>query len=391
MEKVRLGIIGLGNIGSAHAHCIASGNIKGLELTAVCDINPQRLIVAQKIAPNAALYTSYDDLLESGLVDAVLIAVPHYLHPPVAIAAFRKGLHVLTEKPAGVYTLQVEEMNEAARQSGKVFEIMFNQRTNPLYRKTRELVQGGRIGETKRLVYIITNWYRTQAYHNSGGWRGTWSGEGGGVLINQAPHNLDLWQWIFGMPMRLRAFCYTGKYHNIEVEDEAAIYAEYKNGATATFLTSTGECPGTNRLEIVGDRGKIVLENGKLRFWELAQSEREFCFEDTTGSAIPEYTYQEFEPEEHDPAHAGILQNFTNAVLYGEELIAPGYDGINELTLSNAAYLSSWTDSWVDLPLNGELFRSELLKRVDNIVTKQELSHDNFLKGEYSTRWSVRW
>ncbi|MDD2362644.1 MAG: Gfo/Idh/MocA family oxidoreductase [Oscillospiraceae bacterium] len=391
MESVRIGIIGYGNIGSAHARCIASGGIKNLELVAICDIDKNKLAQAGKSAPEVALFTSYEELIGSGLVDAVLIAVPHYLHSPIAIASLEKDLHVLTEKPAGVYTKQVEQMNEAARQSGKVFGIMFNQRTHSLFQKARELVRSGQLGKTKRLVWVITNWYRTQAYYDSGGWRATWAGEGGGVLINQAPHNLDLWQWIFGMPIRLRASCYTGKYHNIEVEDEAAIYAEYENGATATFLTSTGEFPGTNRLEITGDHGKIVVEDGKLRFWELEESEREFCFTDTTGFSEPKYTYQEFLPQQAETAHAGILQNFTNAILHGEELIAPGYDGIHELTLSNAAYLSAWTDDWVHLPVDGDLFFNELQKRAGDLIQKDVKPDSDFPRGQYSTRWNIRW
>lgn len=391
MENVRIGIIGYGNIGSAHAQCILSGSVSGLELTAICDVDEEKRLQAGKAAPFASLYSAYDDLLAGGLVDAVLIAVPHYLHPPIAIKAFEKGLHVLTEKPAGVYTRQVVQMNEAARRSGKVFGIMFNQRTNPLFQKARELVRTGRLGETKRLVWIITNWYRTQAYYDSGNWRATWAGEGGGVLINQAPHNLDLWQWIFGMPVRLRASCYTGKYHNIEVEDEAAVYAEYENGATAVFLTSTGEFPGTNRLEITGDRGKIVIEDGSLRLWELDVSERMFCYSDKKEANQPSFTYQEFTPHQAETAHAGILQNFTDAILHGSELIAPGYDGINELSISNAAYLSAWTDQWVDLPVNGDDFLEQLRKRVEGSKGKAIPSEADAPSGRYHTRWSIKW
>jgi predicted dehydrogenase len=391
MEKIRIGIIGYGNIGSVHAQSIASGLIKGLELTAVCDIQECRLNQAKESFPDVGLFADYRELLDSGAVDAVLIATPHYLHPPIAVAAFQKGLHVLIEKPAGVYTRQVKLMNEAAEKSGRVFGIMFNQRTHPLFRQARDMVRTGRLGRPKRLVWIITNWYRTQAYYDSGGWRGTWSGEGGGVLINQAPHNIDLWQWIFGLPSRLRAFCYHGKYHNIEVEDEAAIYAEYKNGATATFLTSTGESPGTNRLEITGDLGKIVIESGKLRFWELAESERSFCFTDRTGTATPPYTYHEFEPQPAGNAHLKILQNFANAILHGEELIAPGHEGINQLQISNAAYLSAWNDSWVDLPVDDDVFFEYLKERIEKSEHKETLSCEPVKSSGYQNRWEIKW
>ncbi|MDD3833352.1 MAG: Gfo/Idh/MocA family oxidoreductase, partial [Oscillospiraceae bacterium] len=274
--------------------------------------------------------------------------------------------------------------------SGKVFGIMFNQRTNSLFQKARELVHSGSIGEKKRLVWIITNWYRTQAYYDSGNWRATWAGEGGGVLINQAPHNLDIWQWIFGMPSRVRASCYVGKYHNIEVEDEANIYAEYKNGATATFLTSTGEHPGTNRLEITGDRGKIVIEDGKLRFWELNESERLFCFSGNEESK-PALSYQEFPLKQNGSAHAKVIQNFTNAILNGAELLAPGYEGLNELMLSNSAYFSSWMDTWVDLPINSDYYLKELKKRIKISCVKENNFCDKLPSGQYFSRWNVNW
>ncbi|MDD4547020.1 MAG: Gfo/Idh/MocA family oxidoreductase [Oscillospiraceae bacterium] len=389
MDKVRIGIIGIGNIGSAHAKSIASGKVRNLELTAVCDIDSKKRELAGAIAPTATFFSSYEDLLDSGLVDAVIISVPHYIHPVISIKAFEKGLHVLTEKPAGVYTKQVLEMNQAAKKSGKVFGIMFNQRTNPLFRKAREMVRSGRLGHTKRLVWIITNWYRTQAYYDSGSWRATWAGEGGGVLLNQAPHNLDLWQWIFGMPSRVRGFCTVGKYHSIEVEDDATIYAEYENGATAMFITSTGEYPGTNRLEISGERGKIVIEDGRLRFWELGVSEREYCYGKNDVEITT--TYHEIVPEEVETAHTGILQNFTDAIINGTELLSPGYEGLNELSISNAAYLSAWTDEWVNLPIDQDEYLKQLKKRALASREKKLVSKDNLTVGQYHDRWSINW
>lgn len=391
MEKVRLGIIGFGNIGSAHAHSIVSGNIHGLELTAVCDIDQEKRKQAGTLTSMIAFFASYEDLLNSGLVDAVLIATPHYLHPIIGVKAFEKGLHVLTEKPAGVYTRQVEQMNEAARQSGKVFGIMFNQRTNILFQRAREIVRGGCLGQPKRMVWIITNWYRTQAYYNSGGWRATWAGEGGGVLLNQAPHNLDLWQWVFGMPKRVRAFCSVGKYHQIEVEDDATIYAEYENGAVATFITSTGEYPGTNRIEITGDQAKLLIEDGKLRLWKLGTPEREFCYLADKGFDEPQITYEEYQPDKKETAHAGILQNFTDAILKGTDLLAPGIEGINELAISNAAYLSAWMDDWVSLPVDGDAFLAQLQQRVALSKQKDNIKCEKISSGVYNTRWNIRW
>ncbi len=284
MDILRIGIIGIGNMGSAHGVQIFQNRVKGVRLTAVCDSNRDRLAWAgERFGGEVYQYEEYEALLDGGRVDAVLIATPHNLHPVIATAAFERKLHVLTEKPAGVDRASVRRMNHAARQSGTVFGIMYNQRTNPLYGKLRALVQEGALGEIKRFVWIINNWYRTQAYYDSGSWRATWNGEGGGVLLNQCPHNLDIWQWIMGMPKRIRAFCNVGHFHEIAVEDDATIYAEYDNGASAVFITSTGEYPGTNRMEISGTRGKAVVENGELKLFLLEKDEREICFSSPKG------------------------------------------------------------------------------------------------------------
>lgn len=311
------------------------------------------------------LFTNSTELLDSGLVDAVLIAVPHYQHPEIAIAAFERKIHVLTEKPAGVYTRQVREMNEAADRSGVKFGIMFNQRTNPMYAKAREIVQSGQLGELKRMVWIITNWYRTQAYYDSGTWRATWNGEGGEVLLNQAPHNLDLWQWIFGMPKRIRATCEFGKYHKINVEDDVTIFGEYANGATVSFITTTGDACGTNRLEITGDRGKIVVEHGKLCWWKLAVPEREFCFTAKEGFVTPENTCEEFTAPEPE-GHIEVFEAFAQSILNGTPMIADGSEGLNSLEISNAAYLSAWTDDWVELPGDEAMFEKFLKERCES-------------------------
>ncbi|MBR4096441.1 MAG: Gfo/Idh/MocA family oxidoreductase [Oscillospiraceae bacterium] len=360
MNKIRLGIVGLGNMGSGHFYNVFGGKCPSVEVTAVCDINPEKLEKA-KDYPTVTRFTDCNEMLDSGLVDAVLIAVPHYDHPTIAIECFKRKIHVLTEKPAGVYARQVREMNEAAEKSGVKFGIMFNQRTNPMYRKAREIVQSGELGELKRMVWIITNWYRTQAYYNSGSWRATWSGEGGGVLLNQAPHNLDLWQWIFGMPKRVRAFCEFGKYHKIDVEDDVTIFGEYENGATATFISTTGDACGTNRLEITGDKGKIVIEHGKLCWWKLAVPEREFCFTATEGFVTPENTYEEFTAPEPE-GHPEVLEAFAQAILNGTEMIARGEEGLNSLSISNAAYLSTWTNDWAEIPTDEALFENYLEK-----------------------------
>ncbi|MDP4097823.1 Gfo/Idh/MocA family oxidoreductase [Paenibacillus sp. P96] len=366
MEKVRFGIIGIGNMGTSHALSL-SRHIQGAELTAVCDANPDRLRWAEEKLPDTVLkFSDAEDFYASEAMDAVLIATPHYDHPPLAVQAFRHGYHVLVEKPAGVYTKAVREMNVAAAGTGRMFGIMYNQRTNPLYQKLRDLVLSGELGEVRRMNWIITNWYRSQSYYDSGGWRATWAGEGGGVLLNQDPHQLDLWQWTTGMmPVRIRAFCQFGKYRNIEVEDDVTAYAEYENGATGVFITTTGEAPGTNRFEVTGDRGKIVAEDGKLTFWRLRTPEPEFNATYKGGFGSPECWTCEIPVAGGDGSqHRGILQNFTNAILYGEKLLAPGEEGILGLTLSNAMHLSTWTDDWVSLPLNEQLYADMLNERI---------------------------
>lgn len=237
MNKVKIGVIGIGNMGSSHAQYIKQGDIPNAEVTAVCDTNPDRLKWAKEnLGEDIKVFDNAEAFFASKAMDAVMIATPHYDHPPLAIESLQKGYHTLIEKPAGVYTRQVREMNEVAQKSGKVFGIMFNQRTNPIYQKVKDLVESGELGDIKRTVWIITNWYRSQSYYDSGGWRATWAGEGGGVLLNQDPHQLDLWQWICGMPRRVRAFMYFGKYHDIEVEDDVTAYVEYENGATERYL-----------------------------------------------------------------------------------------------------------------------------------------------------------
>lgn len=391
MNEVRIGIVGIGNMGSAHAKSILAGNVARLTLGAVCDIAPEKLSWASENLPGVPQFSDYHEMFASGLIDAVLIATPHYLHPTIAIDGFAAGLHVLTEKPAGVYTNQVQQMNDAAKASDRVFGIMYNQRTNPQFQKIREIIKSGRLGECKRFIWIITNWYRTQAYYDSGTWRATWAGEGGGVLINQCPHNLDLWQWMFGMPTRVRATCHYGKWHNIEVEDEVTAYAEYANGASAVFITTTGEAPGTNRLEVTGDRGKLVWEEGKLTFYELAVPERETCFTSKEGFVTPEMTVHDVPVEGEETAHNGILLNFTNAILDGEELLAPGEEGICGLTVSNAIHLSDWTNDWVTLPIDSDKFEAMLNERRKNSHIKEHaVSEIADLRGTYNSRWSVR-
>ncbi len=375
MDQVRFGIVGLGNMGSSHTQNLFGGKVPHAVLTAVCDLKQDRLDWAKGICGDAvAYYKDYKEMLASGKIDVVLIATPHYFHPIIGIDAFHAGINVLSEKPVGVYTKKVEEFMQAARESGKVFGLMFNQRTNPAYQKMREIVQSGELGALKRCIWIITDWYRTQAYYNSGGWRATWAGEGGGVLLNQCPHQLDLWQWIFGMPNKIHAFCSFGKYHDIEVEDDVTAYAEYPNGATGVFITTTGECPGTNRLEITGSKGKLVYEKGVLKYTKLAMDEREFCFITKEGFKKVDTTTEEIRFENGGEQHVGILKNYTNHLLFGEPLLASGYEGINGLSISNAMMLSTWKQADVELPNDGEEFWKYLQEKIKTSRVKDDAS-----------------
>ena len=387
MDKVRFGVIGIGNMGTAHVESLGDGHIDRAVLTAVCDIKPERMDkVREKYGDKVAYFTDYHEMLKSGLVDAVHIATPHYLHPTIAIDAFAAGVNVLSEKPAGVYTKAVREMNEAAQKSGLLFGIMFNQRTNPVYRKAREMVQNGELGELKRLVWIITNWYRTQAYYDSGDWRATWAGEGGGVLTNQCPHNLDLWQWICGMPTKVRAFCKEGKWHDIEVEDDVTAYVEYANGATGVFITTTGDCPGTNRFEVTLDGGKLVVENNELYMYKLEMFEQDFSRTWKNGFGTPKCEKIKVETDGFNPQHVEVLRAFAAHIMNGEPLVASGVEGIRGLTLANAMYLSSWTGETVELPLDEDRFLEELNKRRATSRRKEDVSITLDTEGTYGSK-----
>ncbi len=389
MSKVRIGIIGIGGMGSAHAQSIVNGAVEDAELTAVCDINPDRLKWAKEVlGEGVQTFSNADEFFAAKPSDAIIIATPHYFHPPLAIQGFANGFHVLCEKPAGVYTKQVREMNEAAEKSGKMFSMMFNQRTNPFYQKVKELISAGELGELKRVNWIITDWYRTQSYYNSGGWRATWSGEGGGVLVNQSPHQLDLLQWMCGMPKRVRAFCGFGKYHEIEVEDEVTAYLEYENGASGVFITSTGEAPGTNRLEIAGDKGKIVVENWQLSFWRLCASTKQFTHEAKGGFDQPECWKCEVPIWNKETGHVGILNNWVGAIANGSPLLASGTEGIQGVQLANAMHPSSWLENWVEIPVDEDLYFKKLQEKINasTFVKKDVESVTMDVSGTFGSR-----
>lgn len=380
MKKVRLGIIGAGVMGSTHAHWLLQGKVPRLELAALCDTNPE----AFQPFPGVPTFASSDALIRSGKVDAVLVATPHYDHTTIGIAALKAGLHVMVEKPISVHKADAERLIRAHTNKKQVFSAMFNQRTDPCYIKLRAMIHNGELGPIRRANWIITNWFRTQAYYDSGGWRATWGGEGGGVLLNQCPHQLDLWQWLFGMPDQVRAFCQIGRYHKIEVEDDVAATLLYKNGTTGSFITSTGEAPGTNRLEVAAERGKVVIENGEFRFTRNEVEMSKFCrTEKGKFGTPPVWNVQIPLPGGNGPQHLGILQNFTEAILDGKPLIAPASEGVGGVELANAMLMSSFLDKTIDLPLNASAYEKLLKKKITGSRFKKvvkAVKNDDFSK-----------
>jgi predicted dehydrogenase len=360
MNTVRIGIAGLGNMGTAHAASILAGKIRRLELTAVCDSDPARLARY----PDLATFPSADAMIGSGRIDAILIATPHYDHTTVGVRALEAGLHVLVEKPISVQKADCQRLIAAHRDPRQVFAAMFNQRTDPYYRKLRQLITSGELGAIRRVNWIITNWFRPEIYYASSAWRATWAGEGGGVLLNQCPHNLDLFQWMFGMPVRVRAFCRFGQYHGIEVEDDVTAYLELPGGASGVFITTTGEAPGTNRLEIAADNGRIVYEDDRIQYLRNSVPASEFSRTTTEAFARPETKAELIPAPDHGGQHNEILQNFTDAILDGQPLIAPAAEGIRSVELANAMLLSTWLDRTVELPLDATLYEQELRQHI---------------------------
>lgn len=369
MMSIALGIIGVGNQGSHHVRSMNC--CPQFELKAVADINQERLTWAAEQVPGVACFDNAIDMLDSGLVEACLIAVPHYDHPTYAIECMKRGIHVMVEKPAGVYTKQIREMNAVADEHPEVkFGMMFNQRTTGVHKILREKIQSGQYGELRRVNWIITSWYRPQAYYDSGSWRATWAGEGGGVLMNQCPHQFDLLQWFCGMPVKVQSHVKYGRWHSIEVEDEATAYMEFANGATGVLVISTGDARGSNRLEIQMDKAKFLLENNVLTVETYDMSEPEFSA--TTENPFGEipYTTEEITGDLPENPHPLVTNAWGNAILGQGNMIADGREGLNGAMLSNAIQLSTFLGREVTLPLDDDLYYEELMKRVKTSKTK---------------------
>ncbi len=380
MNKVRLGLIGLGNIGQHHYGYLTGGKVSRAELVAVSDAVPGKL---EKYKP-LKTFTDAEELFRSGLVDAVIIATPHYQHTSLGIAALKQGLHVMVEKPISAHKADAERLIATHKQNPKlVFAAMFQLRTEPRYLKIQKLIQSSELGEIVRMSWIMTDWFRTDAYYASGGWRATWKGEGGGVLVNQCLHNLNVMQWLLGMPARVRSFCQLGRFHQIEVEDNVSAYLEYPNGATGTFVSSTGEAPGTNRFEIVGTRGKLLLEADTLCFTRNESDMLEFSRTAKVGFAKPDVWNVSIPFENAASQHATLMQNFVNAILDGERLIVPGEEGIHSVELANVMLYSSLIGQTVELPMDSAAYEKKLNELIANSKVEKkviEVVNEDFTK-----------
>ncbi|MBQ2933525.1 MAG: Gfo/Idh/MocA family oxidoreductase [Clostridia bacterium] len=377
MDKIKLGIIGFGNMGTGHTSNIMGGNCPEVDLVAICDKNPDRCEFGKSKYPDANItyFTDAIEMLDSGLINACLVAVPHYDHAKYSMECMKRGIHVMCEKPAGVYTRQVREMiAESEKHPEVVFGMMFNQRTNPVYRKMHELVHSGKYGEIRRTNWLITNWYRSQAYYNSSDWRATWAGEGGGVLLNQCPHQLDLWQWICGMPVKVQSKIKYGKWHDIEVDDDVTTFVEYENGATGVFITTTGDGKGTNRFEVQMDGAKLVVEDDKLTVTEFEMKESEFTKTNTEVFGMVKTHNLEIEIESKNPQHIGVVNAWAGKILHGTPLIAEGAEGLKGVILSNAMHLSDFLGREVEIPFDEDLYYEELMKRVATSKKKENVT-----------------
>lgn len=347
MGTVRIGVIGVGGMGSGHLTCVQE--LPNCELTAVCDIDPA-VCKAKSEAAGVPGFVDYRELLASGLVDAVTIATPHYDHPVIAIAAFERGLHVLSEKPIAVQVSAADAMIAAAKASGRKFAVMFQMRTEAVFVAAKRIVERGGLGEIYRTNAVVA-WYRSQAYYDSGGWRATWLGEGGGVLINQAPHMIDIFTWLGGLPRTIEASVRT-RLHDIEVEDEAFATLTYANGAHGYFYASTTEAPGTDAIEIAGDLGKIRIQDGKLRYWKVTPSvsgHNQTATEMWSGPKCDEVTV---ELPDTKTGHRAIIENFADAILHDTPLIAPGPEGLNAMEMINGIILSGRRGKPVPVPVD---------------------------------------
>lgn len=381
LEEIKTAVIGVGNMGSKYASILQDGLVDGMELAALTRLrDPYKELLRRSLEDGVPVFESADMLfnaIENGQlqIDAVIIATPHYAHEEIAVRAFKNGLHVLCDKPSGVYSRQARIMEEAADRSGKVFSMVFNQRALPIYIKLKEIISSGKYGALKRVNWVVTDWYRPEQYYKSSSWHATWEKDGGGVLLNQCPHNLDLLQWICGNPVRVQGFCHEGRFHDIEVEDDVTAYLEWDNGATGTFITSTGDAPGINRLEISLEEALVVCENGSIRIGELEQEMggKEADYKKTSSDYFRKImgTWTELRPGGEPSPYVKIIQSFADEINGKGKSIADGREGRKSLLLSNAIYLSSWKKEMVSIPQVGSPEEQSFEEEFENALKEK--------------------
>ena len=379
MEKVRIGIVGMGNMGKYHADYLIKGKVAHAELSAVCSTSPEKLSAYKD---PVAVFGNGEEMIRSGSIDAVLVATPHYQHTSLGICAIENGIHLMVEKPISAHKADAERLIEVSAQHPDiVFGGMFQLRTEPRYLKLKKLIADGDLGDIVRINWIITDWFRTEAYYASGGWRATWKGEGGGVLLNQCLHQLDALQWLVGMPSKVRSFAQCGRFHDIEVEDNVTAYLEYPNGATGVFVSSTGEAPGSNRFEIAGTRGRVILENDQIKFTRNESCMLEHSKNSPIGFSKPEVWEVDIPFGNGELPHAILMRNFVEAIRNKTPLIAPGVEGIHSVELANVLLYSSLVDQTINLPMDGAAFEAKLQQLIDESTHEKkvvEISDEDF-------------
>ena len=379
MEKVRIGIVGMGNMGKYHADYLIKGKVAHAELSAVCSTSPEKLSAYKD---PVAVFGNGEEMIRSGSIDAVLVATPHYQHTSLGICAIENGIHLMVEKPISAHKADAERLIEvSAQHPNVVFGGMFQLRTEPRYLKLKKLIADGDLGDIVRINWIITDWFRTEAYYASGGWRATWKGEGGGVLLNQCLHQLDALQWLVGMPSKVRSFAQCGRFHDIEVEDNVTAYLEYPNGATGVFVSSTGEAPGSNRFEIAGTRGRVILENDQIKFTRNESCMLEHSKNSPIGFSKPEVWEVDIPFGNAELPHAILMRNFVEAIRNKTPLIAPGVEGIHSVELANVLLYSSLVDQTINLPMDGAAFEAKLQQLIDESTHEKkvvEISDEDF-------------
>jgi predicted dehydrogenase len=369
MDVPRFAVVGVGaNVFNMHAPALQSS---AFEIAAVCDVN---LAAAERQAERfgCPYFADHREMLAAIRPDAVAVLTPHPFHAAIAIDCLNAGAHVLVEKPIAVQVAEADRMIAAAEQAGRLLAVNLQHRTRGEIRTAKKLIESGRLGQIQR-VEMVAIWTRTAAYYAQAGWRGTWQGEGGGVLMNQSPHSLDLVCHLVGQPSRVVAWNRT-MFHHIETEDTSLAMLEWSTdgaaasdsaakraaGALGTLLVSTAQVGEPERLEIAGTRGVLQLSRGGLRLFEADTDLRTFLAENPAPFARPELVPQDVPLESGSGDHAAIYANFLDAITNGAPLVADGAQGRMSLELANALIYSSATSTQVPLPLDRAAYADRL-------------------------------